>query len=292
MSTPPAHLRIGALSRRVGVSPELLRAWEQRYGLLQPLRSRGGFRLYSQADEERVRSMRRHLDAGVSAAEAARLALAETTPDQAEGPESADLERLSLELRGTLDRLDDPNAQACFDRLLATFTLETVLRDVLLPYLHELGERWDQGEATVAQEHFASNVLRGRLLGLARDWGRGSGPRAMLACAPGELHDLPLIIFGLVLARRGWVITYLGPDTPIATIEEHLADVEPRLVVIAAATTRRLRAAQPRLIELARHVPLALAGAGATAAIARATGAVVLEGDPVTAAERVADEHR
>ena len=53
MSTPPAHLRIGALSRRVGVSPELLRAWEQRYGLLQPLRSRGGFRLYSQADEER-----------------------------------------------------------------------------------------------------------------------------------------------------------------------------------------------------------------------------------------------
>jgi MerR family transcriptional regulator, light-induced transcriptional regulator len=292
MSTPPAHLRIGALSRRVGVSPELLRAWEQRYGLLQPLRSRGGFRLYSQADEERVRSMRRHLDAGVSAAEAARLALAETTPDQAEGPESADLERLSLELRGTLDRLDDPNAQACFDRLLATFTLETVLRDVLLPYLHELGERWDQGEATVAQEHFASNVLRGRLLGLARDWGRGSGPRAMLACAPGELHDLPLIIFGLVLARRGWVITYLGPDTPIATIEEHLADVEPRLVVIAAATTRRLRAAQPRLIELARHVSLALAGAGATAAIARATGAVVLEGDPVTAAERVADEHR
>jgi hypothetical protein len=88
------------------------------------------------------------------------------------------------------------------------------------------------------------------------------------------------------------VITYLGPDTPIATIEEHLADVEPRLVVIAAATTRRLRAAQPRLTELARHVPLALAGAGATAAIARATGAVVLEGDPVTAAERVADEHR
>ena len=73
-----AHLRIGALSRRVGVSPELLRAWEQRYGLLRPLRSRGGFRLYSPADEERVRSMQRHLDAGVSAAEAARLALAQS----------------------------------------------------------------------------------------------------------------------------------------------------------------------------------------------------------------------
>jgi len=81
-----AHLRIGALSRRVGVSPELLRAWEQRYGLLEPVRSAGGFRLYSARDEERVRSMRRHLDAGVSAAQAARLALAETASDTGEEP--------------------------------------------------------------------------------------------------------------------------------------------------------------------------------------------------------------
>ena len=71
-----AHLRIGALSGRVGVSPELLRAWERRYGLLQPSRSAGGFRLYSGADEARVQSMQRYLEAGLSAAEAARLAVA------------------------------------------------------------------------------------------------------------------------------------------------------------------------------------------------------------------------
>ena len=71
------RLRIGALSERVGVSPALLRAWETRYGLLRPIRTDGGFRLYSAADEERVRSMRRHVDAGVPAAEAARLALEE-----------------------------------------------------------------------------------------------------------------------------------------------------------------------------------------------------------------------
>ena len=69
------HLRIGELSRRVGVSPELLRAWEFRYGLLQPTRSPGGFRLYSDADEERIRRMRDYQDQGLSAAEAARLAL-------------------------------------------------------------------------------------------------------------------------------------------------------------------------------------------------------------------------
>jgi DNA-binding transcriptional MerR regulator len=287
-----AHLRIGALSRRVGVSPELLRAWEQRYGLLQPVRSAGGFRLYSTEDEDRVRLMRRHLAAGVSAAQAARLALTEAAPDRGEEAQPGELARLATELVAALDRLDEPGAHAALDRLLATFTLRTVLRDVVLPYLHELGERWEHGEASVAQEHFASNILRGRLLGLARGWGEGAGPRAVLACAPGELHDLPLVIFGLALAGRGWTITYLGPDTPIATIQVTLADPKPRLVVISATTRPRLRGAQSQLTELVRQVPVALAGAGATEGLARATGAFLLEGDPVTAAERVDDERR
>jgi transposase-like protein len=68
-------LRIGELSRRVGVSDHLLRAWESRYGLLQPVRSPGGFRLYSEADESRIRQMQAYLAEGLSAAEAARAAL-------------------------------------------------------------------------------------------------------------------------------------------------------------------------------------------------------------------------
>lgn len=287
--TESAHLRIGELSRRVGVPPELLRAWEQRYGLLQPVRSAGGFRLYTAADEGRVHSMRRHLDAGISAAQAARLALADPAGEERE---PAGVAPLASDLADALDRLDEPGAHAALDRLLARFTLQTVLRDVLLPYLRELGERWERGEVGVAQEHFASNVLRGRLLGLARGWGRSAGPRAVLACAPGELHDLPLIAFGLALAARGWSITYFGADTPIATIQEALEDVEPRLVVISATMGERLRAAQAQLTELARHVPIALAGAGAAGRLARATGATLLEGDPVTAAERLADECR
>ena len=282
------HLRIGALSQRVGVSPELLRAWEQRYGLLQPVRSDGGFRLYSSADEQRVRAMRRHIDAGVSAAQAARLALAETSEEGAET--SPGLARLAGELRAALDRLDEPGAHASLDRLLAWFTIETVLRDVLLPYLHELGERWELGEVSVAQEHFASNVLRGRLLGLARGWGNGSGPTTVLACAPGELHDLPLMIFGLVLAGRGRAVTYLGPDTPVATIREALGSLRADRVVISATTSQRLRRAKAELVELAREVPVALAGAGASAALADEIGASLLQGDPVTAAARIAEK--
>ncbi|HST15729.1 MAG TPA: B12-binding domain-containing protein [Gaiellaceae bacterium] len=288
------HLRIGALSKRVGVSPELLRAWERRYGLLQPIRSPGGFRLYSGADEARVQTMQRHLEAGLSAAEASRLAVAEADRSPAEpGPGRARLTELAAELEAALARFDEPGAHAALDRLFSAFRLQTVLRDVVLPYLAALGRRWESGEATVAQEHFASNLLRGRLLGLARGWADGAGPRAVLACAPGELHDLPLISFGLALAARGWSITYLGPDTPIATIRETVTGRERPLVVISAVTADRLLAVQGELTELAVDLRVALAGAGATKELASATGAaMVLDEDPVSAAERVAGERR
>src|SRR5215210_1718631 len=74
--TGPTGWRIGELGRRVGLSPDVLRAWERRYGLLQPRRSRSGQRLYSPADEARVRRMLDHMDAGYAPAVAARLALA------------------------------------------------------------------------------------------------------------------------------------------------------------------------------------------------------------------------
>jgi MerR family transcriptional regulator, light-induced transcriptional regulator len=110
----------------------------------------------------------------------------------------------------------------------------------------------------------------------------------VLACAPGELHDLPLICFGLALAARGWSITYLGPDTPIATIREAVVGRERPLVVVSAMTGDRLGSVQHELTELAADLRLALAGAGATKELASATGAaMLLDEDPVTAAERV-----
>ena len=282
------RLRIGALSERVGVSPALLRAWETRYGLRRPVRTDGGFRLYSAADEARVRSMRRHVESGLPAAEAARLALDEAAAPDADQRLASGLAPLADELRGALDRLDEPGAHAVLDRLLAAFTLQTVLRDVVMPYLRELGERWEQGEASVAQEHFASNVLRGRLLGLARGWGGRGTPTTVLACAPGEQHDLALIAFGLVLAARGHAITYLGPDTPVATIHDAVRGVNAQLVVVSATTSERFTTVRRQLAELARVVPVALAGAGASESLARRIGATLLSGDPVTAAEHVA----
>jgi MerR family transcriptional regulator, light-induced transcriptional regulator len=281
------HLRIGELSRRVGVSPELLRAWELRYGLLQPSRSPGGFRLYSSADEERIKRMRALQTQGLSAAEAARLALestaaAETPAGDGEGALDRD------PLAQALDRFDEPAAQEAFDSALSAVSIASLLRDLVIPYLHDLGERWEAGTASVAQEHFASNFLRGRLLGLARGWGQGGGPLAILACAPVELHDLPLIAFGLALRAHGWRIAFLGPDTPLGTVADAAAKLEPKLVVVSATTPQRLTRVREELCALARSAPLALAGAGAKAALAEAVGATHLPDDPVTEAGRVA----
>jgi len=209
-------LRIGELSRRVGVPVESLRAWERRYGLLTPSRTQGGFRLYGEDDVARVLAMRANLDRGLFAAEAARLALSEDVTEPSRSPAPvAD----ASELAAALDRFDEAGAQQALDRLLATLTIDVVLRDVLLPYLHKLGERWESGETSIAQEHFASNVLRGRLTALARGWDRGSGPRVLLACVEGERHDIALVAFGLALRGHGWRVSYLGADTPIGPLD-------------------------------------------------------------------------
>jgi len=281
------HVRIGELSRRSGVSPELLRAWEHRYGLLRPLRSEGGFRLYSPQDEQRIAVMRSHLDRGLSAAEAARLTLDEERV-AAPPTETPALERGAGELRAALGVFDESAAQAALDRLLSGFSVDVVLREVVLPYLRELGDRWERGEASVAQEHFSSQVLRGRLLGLARNWDRGAGPRALLACVPGEQHDLGLIAFGLALRDRGWRITFLGPDTPIETLSDAVGALRPDAVVLVATTPPSFDGGRDALRRLAGAVPLYAAGAGATAAFATEAGAVLLDADPLGGAERVA----
>lgn len=158
----------------------------------------------------------------------------------------------------------------------------------MLPALRTLGERWQRGDITIGQEPFASNMLRGRMLGLARGWDRGAGPRALLACPPGEQHDLSLIAFGLALREHGWRITYLGADTPIETIDETAAALRPDLIVVAAAEASRLSGCAEELSNLGARFPLALAGAGADEALVAQIGASHLREGPVEAATVVA----
>jgi DNA-binding transcriptional MerR regulator len=280
----PGRLRIGELSRRSGVSPELLRAWERRYRLLRPVRSAGGLRLYSLDDLERVRAMQHHLARGLAAAEAAALATEQAASIEQVGTSLGEAKR---DLSAALADFDEARAQAVLDHLLATSTADTVVASVLMPYLQELGERWTNGDASVAQEHFASSVLRGRLLGLARGWGRGLGPRIVLACAPGEQHDLGLLAFGLALHARGWRIVYLGSDTPLSSVSDAAHAADAVFVVVSAVSSERFRAHDVELRELARTQRVFLGGAGAAEAnldfeVHVLSGGLVEEADRLT----------
>jgi len=288
----PGYLRIGQLAKRTGVSPELLRAWEQRYGLLQPTRTPGGFRLYSAADEARVQRMQSLVSGGLAAAQAARLVLSGGEPAPPTAPASATtLEDAAGNLTASLDRLDEQAANTALDRLFAAYTVETVLRKVVLPYLHRLGERWEAGEVSVAQEHFASNLLRGRLLGLAQGWGQGRGPGAILACVPGELHELGLLAFGVALRRRGWRITYLGTDSPIGAVADLSRSLLPAVVLLLSMTPEGFLDHGREIEELAKQVQVMIAGPGATLGVARQTQTRVLDQDPMSAAETIARDH-
>lgn len=280
------YIRIGELSRRTGVSPELLRAWERRYGLFEPDRSPGRFRLYSDADVARVEAMRGQIAHGLSAAEAARRVLA-SAPLAAVREETAPvLDAPRRALREALVAFDESGAHAALDQLIAAVSLEALLRSVVLPLLQEIGEGWERGEVTIAQEHFASNLLRGRLMALGRGWGRGSGRHALLAAPPGEQHDLGLVALALMLRDHGWRVTFLGADTPVATITDTSRRVAPEVVVLAMLKPIELERAEIR--ELARGPRVVLSGCGATAGAAHALGVDYLDCGPVEAAEQLA----
>jgi len=284
--TTSGTVRIGELARRTGVTPELLRAWEQRYGLLHPARTAGGFRLYSDEDERRIRSMQGLIGSGLSTAEAARQALLEAPATSEHTPL---VPEIVAGLNESLEAFDAKGAQAAMDRAFATITTASVFSDVLLPYLRELGVRWERGEASVAQEHFASNLIRGRLMGLTRDWAEGTGPAYLLACVPGEEHDLPLIMFGITLAAGGGRVVFLGADTPVETLQDSAQALSPRAIVLAGSRREVFRAARPQLRQLKELQNVWICGGGADAREAHAIGARLLEGDPIVAAHSLLD---
>jgi MerR family transcriptional regulator, light-induced transcriptional regulator len=277
MSQRP-RLRIGELSRRTGVSPELLRAWETRYALLQPERTAGGLRLFSAEDERKVNRMCGHIAAGIAASEAARLTKMD---DPGRADESASIAEVEVVLEKAVMELDDDLAQAALDRLLLALPLQRAMKEVILPFMNKVGERWASAEMSVVQEHFASNVIGGRLRALTRGWGGGVGPRAILACPSGEEHDLGLLCFGLALREYGWRITYFGANTPLEDITSSLEGLTPAIVVLCATSPRRLAGTREQIAALRRETRVGVGGAGATAALAEELDLEFLGGDPV-----------
>ena len=227
----PTGFRIGRLGSLAGVAPTTLRAWERRYGLFHPARTTGGFRLYSETDLATARAMAELTSRGLSAGEAAaQLLAAPVEPAPVSPGSSADdrsFEALAHRLHQAVARMDEPGMQSLLDEIFGSYTIETAVERILLPELAQIGHEWSLGKMTIAQEHLASNIFRGRLAAHARGWGHGVGPAVVLACPPGEYHDLPLIAFGLALRSFGWRIIFLGTDTPVEEVNQVVERIDP-----------------------------------------------------------------
>jgi len=292
-ASAPHGIRIGELSRRTGESAHVLRAWEERYGLLHPARTAAGYRLYGPEDERRVRSVIALRGEGMSTGQAAHAVL---EAERLQSPDAAPDEPLRVavaseligRLRAAMDAFDEEAAHIALDEVLTSVSLEAAIRDVILPYLHDLGDRWAAGSADIAAEHFASSIIRRRLSVQALTWGVGKGPIAVLACPPGELHDIALLGFGLVLGRAGWRVRYLGQDTPLPSLAHAARTVSADLVVLAGTRPTAFLAHAASTRQLARTFTVAIAGPGASRELADYVGAAFLEGDPVSASLQAA----
>jgi DNA-binding transcriptional MerR regulator len=296
---------IGELARRVGVTPHALRAWERRYGLTRPLRTAGGYRLYLPSDEQRVRRFLALRAAGLPTATAAarvtsgreaettqRRAPRTATPTSAGGParpgtHTAGPAPSAASFRRRLDarvHALDPTAYDVLDEAITSLGLGAALQRVVLPYLVTLGQQWADGSASVAQEHFASHVIRRRVAAeTIAPATQHAWPMVVLACPPGERHDIGLLAFSTLLARDGWAVRYLGADTPVTALSAGCRSLSPDLVVLAATRATLFEARASALRRIAAQWPLAIAGAGAQPAAARHIGATVLSKDLVTA---------
>jgi DNA-binding transcriptional MerR regulator len=286
--------RIGELSRRTGVSVDVIRAWERRYDLLAPARSEANHRLYSTQDIARLRLMSQYVEQRIAPSRAAELVRRSRTDalDVNPGVPQADVRNALRALRNSLECYDDAPAGRLLQRLVSVFSPGVVLRDVLLPYLRGLGDRWQMGDVTVAQEHYASCFLQSWILTAARGYGRSDGRRAVLACLPGEQHSLGLAAFGLALRDLGWRVVYLGCDAPLQSCADAADAVGAHVIVLAAVLPEPLANAGPELGDLSAAHAVVLGGPATAAGGRPELPVAVLPRDLLVAAQTLAAHAR
>jgi methanogenic corrinoid protein MtbC1 len=251
---------IKTVVQQTGITPATLRAWERRYGALSPGRSDGGYRLYSERDIARLRWLKNQVDTGVSISSAvALLELQHKTGQQPErepltavartpvrGARNADT--VTQGLLAALLAFREMEAETILAEAFALYAIEDVAEEIIVPVLVEIGELWHRGEASIIQEHFATAFLRRRLSALFHAYDQpASGPLAIAGSAPGEWHDVGILLVSLVLRRHGWRVIYLGQNVPAANLVEEIRHLRPSLVCLSATTTESL----PGLTEIA-----------------------------------------
>lgn len=275
---PVERLPIRVIASLTGVKPMTLRAWERRYGLIRPQRTPKGHRLYTHQHVERIRRVLTLIERGVPVGRVRDLLDADPLPTaEASGPWRNYLERMAA----AIARFDELELDRIHEEALSLHPIEQVTRLLYLPLLVNLGERWRDLAGAIAEEHFFAMYLRSKLGARLQHRARyASGPLLLGACAPGEQHEIGLLLFALEADGAGLRTVLLGADTPLADIAVACNRSGCEAVVVSSSidpAPEFFRSALPTLVR-AVHEPVFVGGRTGTryAPEIRAAGAVPL----------------
>ncbi len=273
LSQAPTY-NLKAVLQETGIGADTLRAWERRYGLPQPQRTQGGHRLYSQRDIYLVKWLVARQAEGLSISRAVKrwnelaasgqdpLAEVRTPADRRFSGRLTGLDSVREAWLASCLAFNEAGAEHQLSQAFALYTPETVITEIILRGLHEVGNRWHNKQATVQQEHFVSGLAMRRLDALIAAAPIPVHPGTIvLACPPGELHSLPLLYLNVMLRRRGRNVVFLGADVPLEHLEETARTVSAALVVMSAqrlTTARALRDAAALLTK--KRIPVGYGG--------------------------------
>jgi MerR family transcriptional regulator, light-induced transcriptional regulator len=288
---PTALHPIGVVARRTGLSLHVLRAWERRYGVVDPVRTAGGQRLYSDADIARLRLLRAVTDAGRNISQVALLPLDElerlATQDTRQGearPAVAEAEEYRARCLAAAERMDGDAVHGALMRAVVSLRPTEFLGDVLMPLLHEVGQRWHAGRLSPAQEHVVSVSARRVVSWLLDAYDAPvEAPVLLVTTVAGEQHEFGALMVSIVALDMGWRVSYLGPSLPAEHVAMAARRVGASAVALSVVNTgddsavdevREVRVALPATVQ----VVVGGAGAAARRAYLEEAGAVVMTG--------------
>ncbi|MGB7538468.1 MAG: MerR family transcriptional regulator [Anaerolineales bacterium] len=238
---PARKYSIKTVCAETGLLPVTLRAWEARYKVVAPARSKGNYRLYSEADLSLLRWVKKRVDAGepirLVAAEAARLRRA---GKRAEAPAAHPLQggapaKSADCLYAALMEHRENAADRCLKVAQARFDLPAICLDVMTPCLWRIGDAWERGAIRIADEHFASTYIRGQLLAwFQAESDPRRGGRILVGCGPMEFHDIGSLMLALLLRRRRRRVDFLGQDLDLEDLRAYIQEIRPALVCLSA----------------------------------------------------------
>ena len=226
---------IRTVSTLTGVNPITLRAWERRYGLIRPVRTPKGHRLYTREDIDLIHQVTALLDKGVSISQvraALGLAAEQRETRAVTDPWQGYRERMV----SAITRFDESRLEDTYNEVQALYPTDLVTRRLLLPLLEELGRRWESAEGSVAEEHFFGVYLRNKLGARFHHRHRGNqGPRLLAACLPGEEHEIGLLLFALAAHDHGFRVVLLGANMPLAELPVAVKRAQADALVLSAS---------------------------------------------------------